>query len=227
MNVKKKILKTSKIKAAFISGLLIAIPLGITIFALQFIFRFIDNTTGRYFREILPFYIPGIGFISTILIIFILGVFVNHWLGKKLFERIEKRTSKIPILGSLYTVSRQIVEIISSSRRREIQKVIYLQYPAEGIWTIGFVTGQSISQDEKRLYNVFVPTTPNPTSGYMVFIPFEDAVDTSYSIEEALKILISGGMLAPPRLPFPARKQKALHKKEPLPQDADNNQRKI
>jgi uncharacterized membrane protein len=210
------IFKKSNMKTAFISGLLVAIPLGITIFALQFIFGFVDNIFGQYFREILPFYIPGIGFISTILIIFFLGAFVNNWVGKKMFERIEKRLSKLPILGSLYTVSRQIVEILGSSRRKEFQKVIFLQYPAEGIWTIGFVTGETLSVDGMRLYNVFVPTTPNPTSGYMVFIPHEDAVDTKLTIEEGLKMLISGGMISPPRMPFPINKQMTMHRKDIL-----------
>jgi len=222
MKRRKGIFKNFNFKPAFISGLIIAIPLGITIFTLQFIFRFVDNIFGKYFREILPFYIPGIGIISTFIIILALGAIINHWLGRKFFERVEKRMSKLPLLGSLYTVSRQIVEIIGSSRRKEFQKVIFLQYPAEGIWTLGFVTGQSISHDGKRIYNVFVPTTPNPTSGYMVFIPYEDAVDTSYTIEEGLKILISGGMLAPPRLPFPVRKKQVVHKEEPLPEETDN-----
>jgi len=208
----KNLFKRQNVKTAFISGLLVAIPLGITIFTFQFIFGFIDNIFGRYIREILPFYIPGIGFISTFIIIFLIGAFVNHWLGKKMFERIEKRLSKLPILGSLYTVSRQIVEIIGSSRRKEFQKVIFLQYPAEGIWTIGFVTGQSLAADGMRMYNVFVPTTPNPTSGYMVFIPWEDAVDTRLSIEEGLKMLISGGMVSPPRMPFPGKKRLSVHR---------------
>jgi len=212
MSMWKNLFKRQNVKTAFISGLLVAIPLGITIFTFQFIFGFIDNIFGRYIREILPFYIPGIGFISTFIIIFLIGAFVNHWLGKKMFERIEKRLSKLPILGSLYTVSRQIVEIIGSSRRKEFQKVIFLQYPAEGIWTIGFVTGQSLAADGMRMYNVFVPTTPNPTSGYMVFIPWEDAVDTRLSIEEGLKMLISGGMVSPPRMPFPGKKRLSVHR---------------
>jgi len=211
MSMWKNLFKRQNVKTAFISGLLVAIPLGITIFTFQFIFGFIDNIFGRYIREILPFYIPGIGFIATFLIIFLLGAFVNHWLGKKMFERIEKRLSKLPILWSLYTVSRQIVEIIGSSRRKEFQKVIFLQYPAEGIWTIGFVTGQSLAADGMRMYNVFVPTTPNPTSGYMVFIPWEDAVDTRLTIEEGLKMLISGGMVSPPRMPFPGKKRLTVH----------------
>jgi len=208
----KNLFKKQNLKTAFISGLIVAIPLGITIFTLQFIFGFIDNIFGRYFREILPFYIPGIGFIATFIIIFFLGAFVNHWLGKKMFDRIERRLSKLPFLGSLYTVSRQIVEIIGSSRRKEFQKVIFLQYPAEGIWTIGFVTGQSLAADGIRMYNVFVPTTPNPTSGYMVFIPCEDAVDTKLTIEEGLKMLISGGLVSPPGMPFPAKKQLSFYR---------------
>ncbi len=224
MNRFKGFFKKSNIKPAFISGLIVAIPIGITIFTLQFIFRFVDNIFGRYFREFLPFYIPGIGIISTFFIILVLGAFINNWLGRKFYEKIEKRMSKLPLLGSLYTVSRQIVEIISSSRRKEFQKVIYLQYPAEGIWTLGFVTGQSISDDGVRIYNVFVPTTPNPTSGYMVFIPHDDAVDTPYTIEEGLKILISGGMLAPPRLPFPVRKKQMVNKAESLPGENDKSE---
>ncbi len=209
-----KLFKRSNMKTAFISGLLVAIPLGITIFTLQFIFGFIDNIFGQYFREILPFYIPGIGIITTFIIIFLLGAFVNHWLGKKFFEKLEIRMSKLPILGSLYTVSRQIVEIIGSSRRKEFQKVIYLQYPAEGIWTIGFVTGEALSDDGIRLYKVFVPTTPNPTSGYVVFIAYEDAVDSKMTIEEGLKMLISAGMVAPPRFPFQITKEMTVHRDE-------------
>ncbi|MDD5583204.1 MAG: DUF502 domain-containing protein [Candidatus Marinimicrobia bacterium] len=217
MTLKKKTHGKKKIslKNDFLSGLLVVIPLGITLFALQFLFLFFDNITGQYFREFLPFYIPGIGLLFSIIVILLIGIFVNHWLGKKLFHSLERRIVKLPLLGSVYTVTRQILEIFGSSRkRREFQKVIFLQYPKEGIWTIGFVTGHSLSANNTQLYNVFVPTTPNPTSGYMIFIPIEDAVESPLTIEEGMRIVISGGIVAPPRMPFPAEKIGILQHEE-------------
>jgi uncharacterized membrane protein len=194
------------LRRAFISGLVTMIPIGITFLSLQLIFRFLDGITGKYMRDLMPFYIPGLGIISTLLIIFLMGFVINNVVGKRIMEWIEVKLYKLPILGSIYNVSKQVVSLFQAKDSDRFKMVIYLEYPRKNIWTLGFVTARTHSQDGVPLYNVFVPTTPNPTSGYMVFIPRSDAVVTSYTIEEGLKLLISGGMVTPPQLSFTVNK---------------------
>jgi len=195
------------LRRAFIAGLVTMIPIAITILSLQLIFRFLDGITGKYIRGLLPFYIPGLGIISTLLIIFLMGFFINNVVGKRIMEWVEKKLYRLPILGSIYNVSKQVVTLFQAKENDRFKMVIYLEYPRRGIWTLGFVTAKTMSKDGVPLYNVFVPTTPNPTSGYMVFLARTDAVITDYSIEEGLKLLISGGMLTPPLLSFTVNNQ--------------------
>lgn len=190
------------IRRAFISGLVTAIPLGITIFALQFIFRFLDGITGKYFRNILTIYIPGLGIITSLLIILLLGLIINNVLGKRVMDWVERRVFRLPVLGSIYNVSKQVVSLFQKSEDEQFKKVVFIEYPRMGVWTLGFVTAKTQSLDAVELYNIFIPTTPNPTSGYMIFIPRKDVIDSHYSVEDGMKLLISGGLVSPATLHF-------------------------
>ena len=148
-----------------------------------------DNTF-KYLPEI-------IGFLLTIISIYIIGRFVTNVLGKSLLHEIEKLVERIPIVNLVYKTVKQITESISSQNNNAFKKVIQLEYPRKGLWTLAMVTGESTDREGNEYFHIFVPTTPNPTSGYMIYALKSDTVETELSVEEALKIIISGGMLAP------------------------------
>ena len=150
------------------------------------------------FSDKVPLYIPELaGFILTILFIYIIGILVSNVLGKRVYLWLEAILSRIPIVNAVYRTIKQITTSISAPERQAFKKVVFIEYPRKGIWTLTMVTGESTNKQGEKFYHIFVPTTPNPTSGYMLYIPQKDTQKTDLSIEEGLKIIISGGMLAP------------------------------
>jgi uncharacterized membrane protein len=148
-----------------------------------------DNTF-KYLPEI-------IGFLLTIISIYIIGRFVTNILGRSLLHEIEKIVERIPLVNLVYKTVKQITESISSQNNNAFKKVIQLEYPRKGLWTLAMVTGESTNREGNEYFHIFVPTTPNPTSGYMIYALKSDTVEIELTVEEALKIIISGGMLAP------------------------------
>ena len=166
------------------------------------LFHFFSTPGSRIveiiFSDKVPIYIPEMaGFILTILFIYIVGILVSNVLGKRVYLWIEAILSRIPIVNAVYRTIKQITTSISAPERQAFKKVVFIEYPRKGIWTLTMVTGESTTKKGEKFYHIFVPTTPNPTSGYMLYIPQKDTQKTDLSIEEGLKIIISGGMLAP------------------------------
>ena len=118
-------------------------------------------------------------------------------LGKQIYNWFENLISRIPIVNVVYQTIKQITSSLTGPNRQAFKEVVFIEYPRKGIWTLSMVTGESKNIRNKAYYHVFVPTTPNPTSGYLLYIPKEDTRKTNMSIEEGMKIIISGGMLAP------------------------------
>jgi uncharacterized membrane protein len=148
---------------------------------------------------------PGVRLIASLLvtmvIVYTVGILTSNFIGKKFVELGEALINHVPIVKSIYTSVKQIADSVSMSQKGLFQKVILFEYPKEDVWTIGFVTGLAKGEvqrrvPEKRLINVFVPTTPNPTSGYLLMVPEEELTDTSLSVEEAMRIIVSGGIAA-------------------------------
>jgi len=137
-----------------------------------------------------------LGFILTIIFLYVLGIIVSNVLGKQLYKYLEYLLNKIPIVNKVYRSIKQITSTISMPNNNAFKKVVYIEYPRTGLWTLCMVTGES-SNNKEKYYNVFVPTTPNPTSGYLLFIKSTDVKESDITVEEGLKIIVSGGMLAP------------------------------
>ena len=192
----------SHFKQYIFTGLLSILPIFVTYWIVKQLFllfstpgakiyylTFGKNTVG-YFPEV-------IGFLLTIISIYIIGRFVTNVLGKSLLIEIEKLVERIPIVSLVYKTVKQITESIGSQNNNAFKKVIQLEYPRKGLWTLAMVTGESIDKQGNEYYHIFVPTTPNPTSGYMIYALKSDTKETNLFVEDALKIIISGGMLAP------------------------------
>jgi len=184
------------------AGLFAIVPLALTFYIIKIIIVFLDQLTAPIMARI-NLEIPGFGLILTLLIIFALGVFVTNVLGRRLFSWGERLISSIPLVKNIYNTLKQITNAFSGATQTEnYQRVIYIQYPRKELWTISFVTSESVDGSGEEYYHVFVPTTPNPTSGVFIIVPKKDAIEADLTIEEGLKAVISGGLLAPKQSPL-------------------------
>ena len=151
----------------------------------------------------LPFHIPGLGLIATVVLIFIVGVLTQSLLGRKLFPIGEWVVSKIPVVRNIYLAIKQLVEAIFAQNSRGFKRVVLVEGPRKGIWIVGFLTGvtEGEVQDKtkERVVNVFVPTTPNPTTGLYLLVPEKDVITLDMTVEDAFKLIMSGGIVTPPR----------------------------
>ena len=189
-------------KYYIITGLFSILPIAATYWIILNLFQFFSTPGAQIvdyiFKNKTPKYVPEFsGFILTLLFIYLAGLFVSNVLGKRIYLWIEVIISRIPVINAVYLTIKQITTSISESKKQAFKKVVFIEYPRKGIWTLTMVTGESKNKSNVKFYHIFLPTTPNPTSGYMLYIPQKDVKETNMSIEEGLKIIISGGMLAP------------------------------
>ena len=185
----------SHLRRTILTGLLAIAPVALTFYILKAIFSFLDNLTSPIFKE-MDIYIPGLGILLTLLLVYFLGLFITNILGKQVLFWLETLIKNIPLVNTIYNTIKQITQAITGTGENNFQSVVYIEYPRRELWTLAFVTGESKNEDQTELYHLFVPTTPNPTSGVFIIIPKKDTRKTELSIEEALKSVISGGMLA-------------------------------
>ena len=185
-----------QIKRHLIAGVLAIVPIALTFWILRFLFRFLDSFTAPILRNI-GIEIPGLGIILTLLFIFLLGLLITNVLGRTIFNWGEKVLNKLPLVNTIYNAVKQITNAFSGKSMKDFKQVILIEYPRKGLWTMCFVTNQSINESGDEFYHVFVPTTPNPTSGVFIVIPQKDAVHPDISVEEGLKSIISGGIIDP------------------------------
>jgi len=188
------------IRNKLLAGLLTLVPLYITYILVMFFIEIapdlpILNTIS--FLEKHPFLFEFLGFVIAILFTFFLGVIVTNVLGSKLFKLFEKTMTKVPLIGTIYNSSRQILQTLALSGKGNFKEVVLVEYPKQNTWTLAFVTAYSKNKEGDEFVHLFVPTTPNPTSGVMIFVKSKLVRDSKMTVEEGLKALISGGMIAP------------------------------
>jgi len=197
------------VKKYFITGLLIWIPLVITIWVLKVIFGALDQSLlllPLEFRteSLLGVHIPGLGVILTLLTVFVTGVFATNLFGAHLVQLWHDVLQRIPVVNSIYSSVKQISDTLFSSSGQAFRKALLVQWPREGVWTIAFLTGAPTGEVARRVppdcVSVYVPTTPNPTSGYFAIVPRKDVIELEMSVDQALKYIISMGVV-PPALP--------------------------
>ena len=190
-----------------IAGILALIPIAVTVYFFKLFISLFDNMVRPALDPLIGFHIPGLGLIVSILLIYLLGVVMTNVLGKAMFQLFEKWLNYIPLVRTVYQTSKQILGAVSFSKAG-FEKVVFIEYPRRGCWTLGFVTGQSVGKDGKKFVNVFLPTTPNPTSGWALFLEEKDIVPSEMTIEQGLKTIISGGAIAPTQMNFFGEKEK-------------------
>ena len=188
----------AKVRNNFIAGIVVLIPIGITLYLTLFIIRISGNILPKEINpnNYLPFNIPGVEILIALLLITFVGWISLSFLGKKFFEIFNNILKKIPILRTIYSAIGQMTESLTKNDNTE-KSVVLLEYPRKGIWVVGFATkeNQGMIKDKIKedLVNVFVPTTPNPTSGFLLMIPKKDLIYLDVSFEQASKFIVSAG----------------------------------
>lgn len=185
------------LKGTFIAGLFVVIPIGITIFILKFLFNFTDGILGSYLDNFFGFifhhelHVPGLGIITGAMIIYLAGLLATNVLGTQLLKLGDDLLSRIPLVKSIYTSSKQLTKVFREGKS-SYRRAVFVEWPRPGVKAIGFVTAE-VERNGERLVVVYVPTMPNPTSGFALFFREEDVVDSGMSVEEAVKFVVSGG----------------------------------
>ena len=203
---------TKRFRNAFLTGLLIFLPLGTTIFVLDFLLDMFKEPATRLAKQLgleyeqfffgLETLLAVVGLLSGILALTVLGFLSNYVLGKFFISSTEKILDKVPFLSTVYRSVKQIVETFGQDNRAVFREVVLVEYPRKDCWVLGFVTATGTKDTEsvikRRIINVFVPTTPNPTSGFLLLVPKEDIIPLDMSVGDGMKMLISGGAVTPP-----------------------------
>jgi len=185
-----------KLRAQFIAGLLVVVPLGASVLILIWIFNGIDNILQPIIRAILGRNIPGVGFGITVILIYLAGVVASNIIGRKLISYWESLLARVPVFRQLYSGIKQILDSFSAPRATGFMQVVLVEFPRKGLRAIGFVTNELSTQSGEKLYNVFIPTAPNPTSGFMLVVPADQIIPLEITVEDGMKMVISGGTYA-------------------------------
>ena len=201
-----------RIRNVFITGLLITLPIALTWFILQFLLNNFDALSPVFTNILIQlgapipegYRIPFLGLVVPLLIVLIVGWLTTNFFGKKVFQIGELLIEKIPFVRRIYKGSKQVVSSIAEADTSAFRKVVLIEFPRRGLLAIGFVTGESRGEVQEltreNMLNVFVPTMPNPTSGFLIFSPLEELTEVSMTIEEGIKYVVSGGLVTPPVL---------------------------
>jgi uncharacterized membrane protein len=189
------------LKNYFFTGLLVILPIFITVYVIWFLIRGIDVVLKYVPSHYLPFQVPGLGLILVVLLIFVVGVLARNFVGRKVVQFWENMVDRIPLVRIIYAGVKQLLEAFFVQKSDAFKRVALLEYPRKGIYVLGFITGickgETQAKTDKSMINVFVPTTPNPTSGFYVLVPEDELIILDMSVENAFKVLISGGILSP------------------------------
>ena len=199
-------LKTN-LKIIFLTGLAVIIPIGITIYILFFLIDVMDLLFNiipqRYHPDvILHFHLPGLGIIVTVILVFVCGLIARSYFGKRLVRLGESFVDKIPVVRSIYQAIKQVAHSMLMDKSRSFKKAVLIEFPRRGLYSVGFVTGSPNGEIYAKIggdkyLSVFVPTTPNPTSGFFMVVPIDELIFLDMSVEEAFTLIISAGIVVP------------------------------
>lgn len=214
---KKAIGPGSRLRAYFLAGILITAPVSITFYLAYLFITFVDAQVTplipvRFNPETyLPFALPGLGLFVVVIGLTVIGALTAGIFGRMIVRFYEGLLARMPVIRNVYGALKQIIETVLAQQSNAFRQAVLVEYPRRDIWAIAFVTGKTKGEvqahTEKSMINVFLPTTPNPTSGFLLFVPEEDVIELEMTVEEAIKMVISGGIVTPPAPPQVAKAQ--------------------
>ena len=197
-----------RIRRYFLAGFLVTAPVGITVLIAWWVINFIDEWVTPFIptkynpETYLPFSLPGLGLLILFMVLTLIGALTAGLIGRWVVRTGERILNRMPVVRSVYSAIKQIFETILAQQSNAFREAVLIEYPRRGIWAIGFITGTTKGEVQnltlEETVNIFLPTTPNPTSGFLLFVPREEVVPLDMSVEEAVKMVISGGIVTPP-----------------------------
>lgn len=208
-----------KMRGYFLAGILVTAPIAITFYLAWVLIGFVDNNVTALIPEkynpetYLPFGMPGLGVLIFVVSLILIGAFTAGYVGRLFHRTGERVLNRMPVIRGVYGAVKQILETVLAKKSKAFREAVLVEYPRRGLWAIAFITGrtegevQSLIEDE--VINIFLPTTPNPTSGFLLFVPKKDLAPLTMSVEEAIKMVISGGIVTPPDRRSPEEKKAA------------------
>ena len=185
-----------KLRAQFITGILVVVPIAAAILILRWLFFTIDNILQPVAQSLLGYTIPGLGLGITLVLIYLVGVIATNVIGRRLIGYGESLLARVPLFRYLYTGIKQILQSFATPREGGFLQVVLVEFPKKGMRAIGFVTSESRTESGEKLLNVFIPTSPNPTSGFLEIVRENDIIKTNISIDDALKMVLSVGKVS-------------------------------
>jgi uncharacterized membrane protein len=201
----------ARLRAYFLTGVIVTAPIGITVFLVWQFITFLDDQVEKLLpaqynpETYLPFSLPGLGLLVTLAFLTLVGMLTAGFAGRSLIRLGERLLSRMPVVRSVYATLKQIFETVLAESSRSFREVVLVEYPRRGLAAIAFVTGPTAGEiqdkSDDELVNVFLPTTPNPTSGFLLFVPKRDLIPLEMSIEDGMKLVISGGIVGPAAAP--------------------------
>ena len=204
-----------KLSNNFFKGILISAPVIITLYIAWGLIKFFDKKASPLLGTF-PFELPGFGLIAVFIFFALIGFVTTGLFGRIFSSLTEKFLSKMPVLRNIYSGLKQLFEAILTSKSNSFREVVLIEYPRKGIWAMGFLTGDTKGEvnhkTKSSMVNIFLPTTPNPTSGFLLFVPKADIIRLSMTVEEGIKMIISAGMLTPNEKQKKLKKIKKLNK---------------
>ena len=186
-----------RLRTWFIAGLIVFLPVAITFSIIAWLFRIVDSFLGWLLPPLVGRPIPGVGLIASIVVIFVIGALATNVLGRRFVGFFEGMLLRIPLARSIYAATKSISATLFLQRRAAFRRPVLIQWPRAGMYTVGFVTGDTVGLPTGRGVNVFVVSTPNPTTGFLTLVPEEEVQSLDMTVEEALKLVISGGIVSP------------------------------
>lgn len=195
----------SKVKQYFVTGLITIIPVFLTIYVLMVIFQFFDGILGRFLNEYLKdklgFFIPGLGLILSLTVTFLVGFFASRFVSDRISQQLEKWFASLPLIKNIYPAFKQLAVFLLAQKEMGFKRVVLAEYPSAGLWSVGFITSEQCPKINKlfnqELVAVFIPNSPGPLTGYVIYMPKDKLKFPDISVNDALRIIISGGVLTP------------------------------
>ncbi len=186
-----------KIRTQFLAGLIVVVPVAASVLILIWVFTGIDNILQPIINQIAGREIRGVGFGVTIVLIYLVGVVTRNFIGKRLEKYGNSVMMRVPVFRSLYSGIRHIMQTVAAPDKASFMQVVLVEFPRKEMWTLGFVTKELVNESGEKYLNILIPTSPTPWSGFFQVLKERDVVRTDMSVEDAIKMIVSGGMTTP------------------------------
>ncbi len=190
------------VKTFIFRGFLAIIPIGLSFLVIRFLYLTIDARVAGLIEKVIGVQVPGLGFLLVLLVLYLLGLAASNWAGRRAFGLIAAITSKIPLIKTIYSLGRQLAEAFSLPGNQAFKRVVMMEHFKPGVWSIGFVTATIEDEDkpEEKLLRIFIPTAPNPTTGFVVVVRESQVRSLDWSVPDAMNSIISGGIVGPDKI---------------------------